>query len=46
MKVMITGFAAALVIAYAAPLVLNQFGWSSAQEYSSETSVRLDQSTN
>lgn len=45
MKVMIAGFVAALVIAYAAPLVLNQFGWSSAEEYSSETSVRLDQSS-
>ncbi|WP_372980503.1 hypothetical protein [Marinobacter sediminum] len=45
MKVMIAGFAAALLIAYAAPLALNQFGWSSAEEYSSETSVRLDQSS-
>lgn len=41
MKVMIAGFAAALVIAFAAPVVLNQFGWSSADQFSSE-SVRLD----
>ncbi len=45
MKVMIAGFVAALVIAYAAPMVLNQFGWSSSAQYSSETSVRLDQSS-
>lgn len=41
MKVMISGFVAALVIAFAAPVVLNQFGWSSAEQTSSE-SVRLD----
>jgi len=38
---MLLGFAAALVIAALAPVVLNQFGWSSAKQYSSE-SVRLD----
>jgi hypothetical protein len=42
MKVMITGFVAALVIAFLAPQVLNQFGWSTAERWSSETSVRLD----
>ncbi|WP_263641513.1 hypothetical protein [Marinobacter confluentis] len=42
MKVMITGFVAALVIAFCAPLVLNQFGWSTAEQYSSDDSVRLD----
>ncbi|EDM48236.1 hypothetical protein [Marinobacter algicola] len=41
MKVMISAFVAALVIAFAAPLVLDQFGWSSAAQTSSE-SVRLD----
>jgi hypothetical protein len=40
-KVMIFAFVAALVIASLAPVVLNQFGWSSAEQYSSE-SVRLD----
>jgi len=40
-KVMISAFVAALVIAFAAPVVLNQFGWSSAELTSSE-SVRLD----
>jgi hypothetical protein len=38
---MISAFVAALIIAWAAPVVLNQFGWSSAEQYSS-TSVRLD----
>jgi hypothetical protein len=42
MKVMISGFVAALVIAFCAPLVLNQFGWSTAQQYLSEEHVRLD----
>ena len=41
MKVMIAAFVAALVIASLAPVVLDQFGWSSAEQYSSE-SVRLD----
>ncbi|MEC7727265.1 MAG: hypothetical protein VX555_01200 [Pseudomonadota bacterium] len=41
MKVMISAFVAALVIAFAAPVVLDQFGWSSAQQYSAE-SVSLD----
>ena len=41
MKVMLLGFAAALVIATLVPVVLEQFGWSSAEQYSSE-SVRLD----
>lgn len=41
MKVMISAFVAALLIATAAPLVLNQFGWSSAAKTSAE-SVRLD----
>ncbi|WP_303288547.1 hypothetical protein [Marinobacter sp. SS8-8] len=41
MKVMISAFVAALVIAFAAPVVLNQFGWSSAELTRSE-SVRLD----
>ncbi|WP_372995441.1 hypothetical protein [Marinobacter sp.] len=41
MKVMISAFVAALVIAFAAPVVLNQFGWSSAEQTSAE-SVRLD----
>ena len=42
MKVMIAGFAAALIIAFAAPPVLNQFGWSSAEMYSNPETVRLD----
>ncbi len=41
MKVMILGFVAALVIAALAPVVLDQFGWSSAEQYSSEN-VRLE----
>lgn len=41
MRVMFLGFAAALVIAALAPVVLEQFGWSSAEQYTSE-SVRLD----
>jgi len=40
-KVMISAFVAALLIATAAPMVLNQFGWSSAEQTSAE-SVRLD----
>ncbi|SNB58231.1 hypothetical protein SAMN04487880_2642 [Marinobacter sp. es.042] len=42
MKVMISAFVAALLIATAAPMVLNQFGWSAAEQGSSATSVRLD----
>ena len=42
MKVMISAFIAALLIASVAPVVLGQFGWSSANQGSSETSVRLD----
>ncbi|MEH6356098.1 MAG: hypothetical protein V7760_08760 [Marinobacter sp.] len=41
MKVMIFAFVAALVIASLAPIVLDQFGWSSAEQYSSEN-VRLE----
>ncbi len=41
MKVMIFAFVAALVIASLAPVVLDQFGWSSAEQYSSEN-VRLE----
>ncbi len=41
MKVMISAFVAALVIASLAPIVLDEFGWSSAEQYSSE-GVRLD----
>lgn len=41
MKVMIFAFVAALIIASLAPVVLNQFGWSSAEQTSSEN-VRLD----
>ncbi|MFC7294936.1 hypothetical protein [Marinobacter aromaticivorans] len=42
MKVMISAFVAALLIATAAPVILGQFGWSSAEQGSSATSVRLD----
>ncbi|WP_262492763.1 hypothetical protein [Marinobacter sp. AL4B] len=42
MKVMIAAFAAALLIAFTAQLVLGQLGWSSAEQGSSTTSVRLD----
>ncbi|WP_417543651.1 hypothetical protein [Marinobacter sp.] len=42
MKVMISAFVASLVIAFAAPVILGQFGWSSAEQGSSATSVRLD----
>ncbi|MDI9246404.1 hypothetical protein [Marinobacter sp. CHS3-4] len=42
MKVMIAGFAAALIIAAIAPQVLDQFGWSSAEQYSNPETVRLD----
>jgi hypothetical protein len=38
---MIFAFVAALVIASLAPVVLDQFGWSSAEQYSSEN-VRLE----
>ncbi|MDX1633261.1 MAG: hypothetical protein R3280_01360 [Marinobacter sp.] len=41
MKVMISAFVAALVIAAIAPVALNQFGWSSVEQTSSE-SVRLE----
>lgn len=41
MKAMLLGFAAALVIATLAPVVLDQFGWSSAEQFNSE-GVRLD----
>lgn len=41
MKVMIAAFVAALVIAALAPMVLNQFEWSAAEQTSTE-SVRLD----
>ncbi|WP_417565515.1 hypothetical protein [Marinobacter sp.] len=41
MKVMIAAFVAALVIAALAPVALNQFGWSAAEQTSTE-SVRLD----
>lgn len=41
MKVMISAFVVALIIASLAPVALNQFGWSSAEQGSSE-SVRLD----
>ena len=41
MKVMMSAFVAALVIAFAAPVVLNQFAWSSAEQTSTE-SVRRD----
>ena len=41
MKVMMSAFVAALVIAFAAQVVLNQFAWSSAEQTSTE-SVRLD----
>ncbi len=42
MKVMLTAFVAALAIAYGATVVLGQMGWSSAEQTSSPTSVRLD----
>lgn len=42
MKVMVAAFVVALVIAVCAPVVLNQFGWSSAEQGSSPASVRLD----
>jgi hypothetical protein len=41
-KVMILAFAAALVIAFLAPEILEQLGWSTAEQGSSATSVRLD----
>lgn len=41
MRVMISAFVAALVIAALAPVLLNQFGWSAAEQTSAE-SVRLD----
>ena len=42
MKVMISAFVVSLLIASVAPLALNQFGWSSAEQGSSGMSVRLD----
>lgn len=42
MKAMLSAFAAALLIAYGATVVLPQFGWSSAERGSSPASVRLD----
>ena len=42
MKAMISAFAVALVIAFAAPTVLNEFGWSAAERGSSASSVRLN----
>ena len=42
MKVMIAAFVTALVIAFGSTVVLEQFGWSSAERGSSATSVRLD----
>ncbi len=41
MKAMFIAFAACLMIAVAAPVVLNQFGWSSAEQTSS-SKARLD----
>lgn len=41
MKVMISAFVVALVLAFVAPVILNQFEWSSAELNSSEQ-VRLD----
>jgi len=41
-KAMFSAFAAALIIAYGSTVVLEQFGWSSAERGSSPTSVRLD----
>ncbi|WP_266097056.1 hypothetical protein [Marinobacter salinisoli] len=41
MKVMLVAFGAALLIAFVAPPVLGQFGWSAADQTSSE-SVRLE----
>jgi hypothetical protein len=41
MKVMVSAFVAALLIAFVAPVILNQFEWSSAELTSSEY-VRLD----
>ncbi|WP_272482788.1 hypothetical protein [Litorivicinus lipolyticus] len=42
MKVMLSAFIAAFVIAYGATVVLGELGWSSAEQTSSATSVRLD----
>jgi hypothetical protein len=42
MKVMIVAFVAALLIAASAPVILNQFGWSSAEQGTSASNVRLD----
>jgi len=41
-KAMISAFVVALAIAFAAPSVLNEFGWSAAEKGSSATSVRLN----
>jgi hypothetical protein len=42
MKAMISGFVLALVVAFCAPLVLNQMGWSTAEHYTTEQNVRFD----
>ena len=42
MKVMITAFIFALVVAYAAPEVLESFGWSTTEQGISSDNVRLD----
>lgn len=42
MKAMLTAFVVALLIAFAAPVVLSEFGWSSAERGSSASSVRLN----
>lgn len=42
MKTMLAGFVAALVIAFVAPVVLDQFGWSAAEQYTNTSNVRLD----
>lgn len=42
MKAMLSAFAASLIIAYAATIILPTFGWSSAERTSAEISVRRD----
>lgn len=42
MKVMIAAFVFALAMAYSAPIVLEGFGWSSAEQGTSAANVRLD----
>ena len=42
MKVIIAAFIFALAIAYTAPVVLDNFGWSSAEQGTSSGNVRLD----